>query len=358
MSNRETDPRASSVRPLLEGDMVDDRRVNGFAWRAPAPGQRSNHHDDRLLLDGDELLDAPPDRRVPQSAEAAVPIAPMPPADLPPERAISSGFVDATVANRVAGLINLPGAVWQPFIRPLLAAVHASGHKAWLAGGAVRDVLSGVPAEKVNDLDMSGTVPTGRFVDMAYQALRATGRSEYPVRVSPSNLICYVSVPGLNTRLIEYRGLSRSGFPYPVVGSRLAEDARHRDFAFNSLLYDVLDETVLDPSGHGTGDLLNGVRRFRPLTGTTDPFELAEVVVRAMKFALRWADEARLDLEPLHRWLASMPDDLWASLTEMNRESLRKARAKIPAPPDAQRRFAATLPEPGRSLLESLIGGA
>ena len=77
-----------------------------------------------------------------------------------------------------------------------------------------------------------------------------------------------------------------------------------------------------------------------------------------MKFALRWADEARVDLEPLHRWLASMPADLWASLTEMNRESLLKARSKIPHSLDVQRRFAATLPEPGRSLLESLIGGA
>jgi poly(A) polymerase len=72
MSSRGTGQRTSPIRPLLEGDAVKNRRVEGFAWKAPAAGQRSNHSDDRLLFEGDERFSEPPDRPVPQSADGAL----------------------------------------------------------------------------------------------------------------------------------------------------------------------------------------------------------------------------------------------------------------------------------------------
>jgi tRNA nucleotidyltransferase/poly(A) polymerase len=310
-----------------------------------------------LLFDGDERLRTPPDRSVPQSADGAVPTAPVPPADLPADRVHRAADVDPALAGRVAALLDLPTAEWQPVIRPLLAAVHATGHRLWLAGGAVRDSVTNVPLGEINDLDMAGTAPPGRFVDMTYQALRASGKTEHRLSVSPDTLVCAVTVAG-SKRIIEYRGLSIGGFPFPAVGSRLAEDARHRDFTFNALIYDALDHALFDPTGMGLRDVLGEVRRFRPIKQTEDPFELAMVVLRAMKFALRWVGTVDRDLGPFFRWLETLPADLWRSLTRDEWSKLRRERRKLKYPAEQQLEFAATLPEPGRDLLVSLIGGA
>lgn len=352
------DQRASSYRPLLEGDSVGPRRVAGFAWTPPAPGRRSNHLDDRLLLNGDEQLASPPDRLVPLSSEGAFAAGPMPPDDLPHNLVRPAVSIDLTMPDRADELLDLAGARWQPMIRPLFAAVHGSGHRIWLAGGAARDVVSGKPPCEVNDLDLSGTVPAGRFTDLAYQALRASRMSECRMTVTPGTLVCAVVPPGGTERVIEYRGLSRGGFPFPAVGSSLAEDARHRDFAFNALLYDVLDHQVFDPDGRGLNDLLGEPRRFRPLNRGVDPLRMAQILVRAMKFATRWELDHDLDLELLFTWVATLPPDLPDVLTGPNWESLRKDTAEIKAPLEQQQAFAAKLPQTGRVLLEALIGGA
>jgi poly(A) polymerase len=345
---------ASSVRPLLAGDELDGQLIRGFAWTPPpVEGQRSNHHDDKLLLEGDELLPEPPNRAVPTSSDGAVPKAPVPPADLGPERVLPAAEVDPDLATRVDALLNLPTAQWQPLIRPLLAAVHATGHRLWLSGGAVRDSVSNVPVDEINDLDMAGTAPPGRFMDMMYQAMRASGKTEHVLKVSKDSLICSVTGAG-NTRFIEYRGLSLGGFSFPAVGSRLAEDARHRDFSFNALIYDALDHILFDPTGHGLADLLRKLRTFRPIKESDSPYELATVVVRAMKFALRWP--GRVDLDLFHRWLHSLPADIWRSLTEDELSMLRDQRRRLKYPRGKQREFAATVPEPGRELLMSLLG--
>jgi hypothetical protein len=357
MSYPGNDGRQSPVRPLLEGDKIGYRKVAGFAWTPPPPGHRSTHLDDRLLLDGEEQLTVPPDRPVPLTADRAVAAAPMPPDDLSDRRRLRPATaVNRDMPARADGLLDLAGARWQPMIRPLFATVHGTGHRIWLAGGAARDVVAGTPPEEVNDLDLSGTVPAGRFSDLAYQALRASRMSECRTTVTPHSLVCAVVPPGDTTRIIEYRGLTRGGFAFPAVGSRLVADAEHRDFSFNALLYDVMEHEIFDPDGRGVDDLLQPRRRFRPLSHTADPFRLAGIVVRALKFGTRW--EGDLDLDLLLGWIAGLPADLWESLTEPNWESLRKEAAKIEASLDQKLDFAAQLPRTGRVLLEALIGGA
>jgi poly(A) polymerase len=345
---------ASSVRPLLAGDELEGQLIRGFAWAPPTgEDQRSNHHDDKLLLDGDEGLPEPPNRAVPTSSDGAVPKAPVPPADLGSERVLRAAEIDSDLAARVNALLDLPTAQWQPVIRPLLAAVHSTGHRLWLSGGAVRDSVSNVPLGEINDLDMAGTAPPGRFMDMMYQALRASGRTEHLLSVSKDSLICSVAY-ARNKRYIEYRGLSLGGFRFPAVGSRLAEDARHRDFSFNALIYDALDHVLFDPTGHGLADLLRKPRTFRPIKESDSPYELATVVIRAMKFALRWPGQVDLDL--FHRWLHTLPADIWRSLSEDELSRLRVQRQRLKYPRGKQREFAATVPEPGRELLMSLFG--
>lgn len=349
----------ASIRPLLEGDRYDNLSVRGFAWVAPPPGQRSNQYDDKLLLDGDEQRPVPPARAVPQTSDHAVASAPMPPADLDPVLVVPAARIDPTIPDRVDRLIDLPGAPWSRLSRPLLAAVHSTGHRVWLSGGAVRDTLSRVALNEVNDLDLGGTVPTGRFADITYHALRASGMAEYAVEVSPASLVCAVVASRPRGRLIEYRGLSRGGYRYPAVGSRLAEDALHRDFGFNTLFYDALDHEIYDPTGHGLSDLLGPARRFDPVNTTRDPAKVAETVLRAMKFALRWSGSATLDLEPLRIWLGGMRPDFWRDLAPHDWDRLRRERREdIPQPDSHQLAFAAGLPPAGRTLLDRLIEGA
>lgn len=344
----------SPLRPLLVGDAVSDGCVAGFSWSPPEQAERTTHLDDRLILSGDEPADAAPARAVPQTAENAVAQGVMPPCDLPESGRIEARSIGPSMPERADSLLDLPGAPWQPLVRPLLAAVHASGHRAWLAGGAVRDLIAGVPLEDVNDLDLTGTVPPGRFTDITRQTLRACRMSEHRTTVTPASLVCAVVPPGSTTRMIEYRGLNLGGFRFPIMGSSIAEDAGRRDFSFNALLYDVLGHRVLDGSGAGLDDLRAGPR-FRPLITSTDPAEVALIVVRAAKFAHRWGISA-VDPE-LAAWVAALPPGLCDSLPDADWDSLsRSYRKSVSASVASQLAFAANLPAPGRDLLERLIG--
>lgn len=350
--------RFSPVRPLLAGDILNGNRVAGFAWQPSEDGGPSTHLDDRLLFDGDQNLNDPPDRTVPQTSDGAVTCAPMPPADLDGKQVRSAASVDPTIPLRVDALLDLPAAPWQPVARTLFASVHATGHRVWLAGGIVRDAVLGVAQRRVNDLDLSGTVPPGRFSDIAYQSLRASRMSEFRTTVTPGSLVCAVTHPGSMDRLIEYRGLNVSGFRFPAVGSALVEDARHRDFTFNALFYDVLEHELFDPTGSGVDDLVGHKRKFVPLKETEDPYAQGEIVIRAMKFALRWA-ASELDLDELNTWLSRLEPDLPGRLTRRQWARLARVYAKsIDADLAKQREFAGELVPTGRELLEKLIGGA
>jgi hypothetical protein len=355
--------RFSPVRPLLAGDIFADDEVAGFAWQADDGEGPSTHLDDKLLVDGDQHLANPPNRVVPQTSEGAVERAPMPPddlRDLDGNRVRNAASVDPTLPLRVEALLDLPAAPWQPVARTLFASVHATGHRIWLAGGVVRDAVLGLAERRVNDLDLSGTIPPGRFSDIAYQSLRATRMSEFRTTVTPGTLVCAVTYPGTEKdRLIEYRGLAVGGFQFPAVGSTLIEDVRHRDFRFNSMFYDVLEHELFDPTGGGINDLLGDTRRFFPLKETDDAGALGEIVIRALKFALRWAGSVELDLAELNAWLSRHGPDLHGKLTPTQWARLERCYAKsIDADTADQREFAKKLVQPGCELLEKLIGGA
>ena len=141
-----------------------------------------------------------------------------------------------------------------------------------------------------------------------------------------------------------------------VVGL-LAEDAEHRDFTFNALFYDVVEHALFDPSRRGLADLLGSERRFQPLNTTDDPFQLAQIIARTMKFALRWEEGHKLDLEPVHAWIRDLPPGLPSALTSMNWDSLGRMVREIPASAQRKREFAAQLAPVGRAVLEPLLGG-
>jgi hypothetical protein len=256
-------------------------------------------------------------------------------------------------------LLDLADAPWRPLVRPLLAAVYGGGHRLWLAGGAVRDVVVGRELHEVNDLDLSGTVPPGRFSDIVRQVLRAIGMSECETTVTPDSLVCSVRSRRTNARLLEYRALNRGGFRFPAVGSGLAEDAQHRDFAFNALFYDPMEHKIYDAGGSGLDDLRDGRRRFTTLKSTHDPVAQAEVILRGVKFAYRWRDEPDLCLSGYRNWVAALPPDLRERLTRKQRKALaRRCREHVKDDEWIVTFAHDQLPEPGRALLLELIGGA
>ena len=270
----------------------------------------------------------PPDRPVPQTVCGPGPFGPVPPDDLPHDRVHTAQSVDPTLALRVDALLDLPGSAWQPLARILLAAVHATGHRVWLTGGTARDLIAGEHLREVRDLDLTGTVPPGRFMDITYQAMRASRMAELRMSVTPDSLVCAVTPERSRQRLFEYRGLTGSGFHFPTVGSRLTEDARHRDFSFNSLMYDALGHVIIDPSGCGLDDLRSPACRFRPLNAAPSPSAATRIIVRAMKFALRWEDTRKLDLEPFRAWVLGLPRDLGQGLTNDDWRRLNRIRRR------------------------------
>ncbi|NUT95021.1 MAG: hypothetical protein HOY78_23660 [Saccharothrix sp.] len=352
--------RFSPVRPLLAGDLLNGAEVAGFAWSPPHNSEVSTHLDDKLLLAGDEGLGSPPERPVPLTAEGAEPCAPMPPDDLDGRLRRPAASIDPTIPHRVDALLDLPGAPWQPVARVLFASVLANGHRLWLAGGVVRDVVSGVGERQINDLDLSGTVPAGRFSDILYQSMRATRMTEFRPTVTPGTLVCAVTSPGSRTRLIEYRGLSARGFRFPAVGSSLVEDVRTRDFSFNALFYDIVEHEIFDPDGSGIEALTatSDKRKFKALKESDNPVDQAEVIIRALKFAMRW-EHLDPDVTELNQWLATIDPDLCHKITAKQWRKLGESyRKSVTGDKDGHFAFAALLDAPGRQLLETVIGGA
>jgi poly(A) polymerase len=229
----------------------------------------------------------------------------------------------------------------------------------WLTGGSARDVVSGVPPREVRDLDLTGTVAPGRFMDIAYQTLRGMQLSEARRTVTPDSLVCAATAPRSKSRLFEYRGLRRDGFRFPVVGSSLVEDARLRDFSFNALLYDVMNHVVIDPLGDALQDALGSKYRFRPLNHAVTAPDAAKLILRLMKFALRWEDSRDLDLEPMHLWIRDLPPDLLRHLPRRTFRRLREDRIReVDASKERQLEFAASLPEPARAFVVELLGSS
>jgi len=203
----------------------------------------------------------------------------------------------------------------------------------------------------VHDVDLTGTVPPGRFTELSRQVLRASGQNECRTTVTAHSLVCAIVPPRSRERAFEYRGLSRTGFRYPVVGSSIAEDAHQRDFSINALLYDMVERRVLDGSGLGLGDLRSGPL-IRPLRRSHDPLTVAELVIRALKFLRRWE---LADLNPeLVTWLSSVPDGFWDHLTDAEWAGLATHYRKAVGTEADYR--SALLPGPVRCLVENLIG--
>lgn len=131
-----------------------------------------------------------------------------------------------------------------PALQKVYHNLVAHGHKAYLAGGCVRDSLLG---HQVNDLDVA--------TDATPEALEKIFPKTVPVGKAFGVML--VIEDGISFEVATFRsdGSYRDGrHPDSVVFTTPEEDAQRRDFTVNALFYDLHQSRVLDFVG-GLQDL-------------------------------------------------------------------------------------------------------
>jgi poly(A) polymerase len=169
--------------------------------------------------------------------------------------------------------------------------------KAFLAGGAVRDEILGLP---IKDIDITIALPNGG-IEFAQWITKKLGIQ------SSANPVVFprFGTAKFNLRGIKHNGEDLSSVDIEVVMTRkekyaddsrkpdvspgtLKQDVERRDFTVNSLLKDLSTGEVLDLTGMGKTDIKAGVVRT-PLDPdiifAEDPLRL----LRAVRFAVKYS---------------------------------------------------------------------
>ncbi|MFE5239693.1 MULTISPECIES: hypothetical protein [unclassified Streptomyces] len=310
----------SAHGPVARGDQVDGRTVAGFTFD---PHPVSGAPGDRLLLDGDHRLTGPPDRTVPAAEDESVRIIRSGPS---PVDSLSGDAIAAAPPHLRAGFERVVVSMESGgrFVEALLDALAARHHTTWLVGGAVRDLLRDGEDARVNDLDFTGTAGPGELTELAEdRMLRRHDLGDVDCRVSPRLVWSVAPAEFPPDRLMEYRPLALDEFAFPAYGGDLAADAVTRDLTVNSLYYDHRRNATADPTGQGLRDLEAAPRVLAVGYEGDDPVAQACVILRCLKFRLRWpeADTARAA-----KWVGALPADLTGRIPADGWPRVRAAR--------------------------------
>jgi len=189
--------------------------------------------------------------------------------------------------------------------------VATAGHRAWLVGGAVRNLALGLP---VNDLDMASAA-TPDEIERLFERTKSVGKAFGTILVLVGD-----EVVELTTFRTE-QGYSDGRRPDAVrYGTCPEEDARRRDFTCNAIYLDPLLDEPFDPMG-GIADL-----NRRRLCCVGDPRErFAEDALRLLRLA-RIAAGYGLEVDPAAR---SAARELASRLAGVSRERVRDELAKL-----------------------------
>lgn len=160
----------------------------------------------------------------------------------------------------------------------------------YLVGGCVRDELLG---ELPKDIDLVIDLPNGseefiNFLKKTYSSKVCDSYTTFPRFGTARFSLCigkdkWIPIECVIPRTEKYEGTTRK--PSEVEFGTLEDDSKRRDFCCNALYKNVLDDTVLDPTGHGLEDLQNNILRT-PLdpeqTFLDDPLRM----LRAIRFCV------------------------------------------------------------------------
>jgi poly(A) polymerase len=188
--------------------------------------------------------------------------------------------------------------------RRVCETLQEQGHKAYVVGGAVRDLL--ISAEP-KDFDIA-TDATPEEVRRAFRRARIIGRRFQIVHVMMGHetieVTTFRGTLGEDTKKDEHGRVLHDN----VFGTQ-AEDAARRDFAANALYYDPVTEAVIDYH-HGVGDLKQKTLRMigEPRARyREDPVRMLRAVRLAAKLGLNIDPEARKPIREMAVLLENVP---------------------------------------------------
>ncbi|HXH50080.1 MAG TPA: CCA tRNA nucleotidyltransferase [Terriglobia bacterium] len=203
----------------------------------------------------------------------------------------------------------------------IVRRLRGAGFEAYLVGGCVRDIVMG---QKPKDYDIATSAQPAQVVGMFPDSL--TVGAHYGVVIVP----CEEG----NVEVATFRsdGVYANGrHPVHVEYAKSAEeDVRRRDFTINGLLYDPVENKVLDYVG-GQEDIRG--RRIRTIG---DPYKrLSEDRLRMLR-AVRFAARFGFDLDPA---AADAIRDLAGEIRLVSAERIRDEILKILMEGHARRGF-------------------
>ncbi|CAK0863464.1 unnamed protein product, partial [Prorocentrum cordatum] len=171
-----------------------------------------------------------------------------------------------------------------PDLLELISRVEGCGHRAWIVGGAVRDVLRGIAP---SDVDIATTMRPSELLE-AFPRSISTGERWGVITVRHGGVTCECSV--LRAAVGGCLDGRRSSELVPA--SSLREDLAARDFTINAMAVDAGRGLLYDPFG-GLQDSEAGTLR-----AVSDPASLmlradALRALRAYRFLGRPAGEGR-----------------------------------------------------------------
>ena len=178
------------------------------------------------------------------------------------------------------------------------------GHKAYVVGGAVRDLIAGIDPK---DYDIA-TDATPEQVRALFRRARIIGRRFQIVHVMQGGETLEVSTfraaHDADTAKDEHGRVLRDN----VFGS-MAEDAARRDFTVNALYYDPSSETVIDYH-HGVADLQQKTlrmigepkQRYRE-----DPVRMLRAVRLSAKLGLTLDPAVRAPIREMAELMENVP---------------------------------------------------
>jgi len=194
--------------------------------------------------------------------------------------------------------------------------VQHAGGKAFLVGGSVRDMLLGNQPTKDLDVEVYGLRPEQlETIAVAYGKVAEVGKSFGVLKFYDGKLEIDFSLPRKDSKIAEgHRGFAVNTDP----DMDIKEAARRRDFTINAMMYDPLEEVLIDCFG-GLDDLEKGVLRVvDKKTFAEDPLR----VMRGVQFIARF--DLMVDIKSFNLMQKTVP-----SLEELPQERLQMEWKKL-----------------------------
>ncbi|MDR2678881.1 MAG: polynucleotide adenylyltransferase PcnB [Zoogloeaceae bacterium] len=191
--------------------------------------------------------------------------------------------------------------------RKVCETLQKQGFKAYVVGGAVRDLLIGVTPK---DFDVATDAPPEE-VRRVFRRARVIGRRFQIVHVYMGREI--VEVTTFRADVKEHGEAVRADVHGRLlrdnVFGTLAEDAARRDFTVNALYFDPASEQILD-FHHGVADLKQKTLRMigdPPTRYREDPVRMLRAVRLAAKLGLAIDPAARRPIREMASLLENVP---------------------------------------------------